>query len=197
MAVRGAGVNTCGIAVYDANVSGYNGYFVATVAGASQLTFPLGVNPGGSATAGKFRLQPLTGIKIHSAGHVVFNGVNPGGNFSNCAIDLSDATLNAWYVVFVGCNASHHFGAGGQDWKMPGAPTMGSITYVGCNNSPVILTFSHLPGQPGIARRAEEGLEFDITDGSSAGTFGATVSGGGSDHCKVRYNGRNWTLMGK
>jgi hypothetical protein len=41
-----------------------------------------------------------------------------------------------------------------------------------------------------------EGEEFDITDCNTA-TWGATAAGGGSNHVLVRYNGTNWTVVGK
>ena len=54
----------------------------------------------------------------------------------------------------------------------------------------VAVTFAGLPSPP------VEGMLASITDGSSA-TWGATVAGGGTNHVLVRYNGTNWTVVGK
>jgi len=40
------------------------------------------------------------------------------------------------------------------------------------------------------------GREFDIRDGSIT-TLGDVVTGGGSNHVKVRSNGINWMVAGK
>ena len=50
-------------------------------------------------------------------------------------------------------------------------------------------TFGTLPGPP------LEGQEFDITDCNTS-VWGATATGGGAVHAKVRYNGTNWTVVG-
>jgi hypothetical protein len=51
-------------------------------------------------------------------------------------------------------------------------------------------TFSDLPA----AASANEGAVVAISDGSTA-TWGATVTGGGSNHVMVRSNGTNWTVF--
>jgi hypothetical protein len=40
-----------------------------------------------------------------------------------------------------------------------------------------------------------EGMEFNIVDAQSA-SFAETVSGGGYNHYKIRYNGTNWIRIG-
>jgi hypothetical protein len=198
--VRGAGTTTLGGAVYNASNAGYNTAAVCTVTGPSTITYPLPVDPGGSAISGKIRVQPYLGLKVHSSTYVVFNGVDASANYSNAGIDLSDRNLNAWGLVFIGCNANHNQGAGGQNWKMPPAPTNCAIEYIGCNNPRTILTFAQLPGQPGISTGAYEGAEFNISDGRKGGggaaVMGDKIQGGGSQHLKVRYNGSDWTCMG-
>ena len=59
------------------------------------------------------------------------------------------------------------------------------------------MVFADLPGQTSVqVTTALEGKEYDITDCSTT-TWGATASGGGSNHVRVRYNGTNWTVVGK
>lgn len=52
------------------------------------------------------------------------------------------------------------------------------------------LAFASLPASP-VA-----GMEFTVTD-SNTDVWGATVAGGGVLNVKVRYNGTNWTVVGK
>jgi hypothetical protein len=58
-------------------------------------------------------------------------------------------------------------------------------------------TFTSLPGQAGANSNfpVYYGMEYDIVDSTTA-TWGATVSGGGANKVRVRYNGTNWTVMG-
>ena len=52
------------------------------------------------------------------------------------------------------------------------------------------VTFANRPGTP------VEGMLIPITDSSTA-TWGATITGGGSNHVLAYYNGTNWTVAGK
>jgi hypothetical protein len=61
------------------------------------------------------------------------------------------------------------------------------------NNNAVNLpgvAFASLPGSPSI------GMIAYVTD-STTNTWGATISGSGSDKVMAWYNGTNWTVMGK
>jgi hypothetical protein len=55
------------------------------------------------------------------------------------------------------------------------------------------LRFSQLPSCPSTGTYSLEGFEAAITDSTTA-TFGATISGGGSNHVKAYCNGTNWTV---
>jgi hypothetical protein len=65
--------------------------------------------------------------------------------------------------------------------------------------------YQDLPGVPGAQPNSvyegEEHLILDAgtcSDGNACNTWGATVTGGGgSKHVKVRWNGTNWTIVGK
>jgi hypothetical protein len=60
------------------------------------------------------------------------------------------------------------------------------------NNTTNAFAFNSLPSSP------VEGMEYDITNGTIAGgLWGGVVTTGGASHCKVRYNGTNWTVAGK
>ena len=42
----------------------------------------------------------------------------------------------------------------------------------------------------------DEGDEFDVTDCATQWNFAGTVTGGASNHYKVRYDGTNWIRVG-
>ncbi len=80
-------------------------------------------------------------------------------------------------------------------------------TFIGNDNPSAAITFAALPGQSGVrVTPAVEGMEFDVTDATvpvapdnnavNRPVLGGTVTGSGSSHAKVRWNGSNWTLMG-
>jgi hypothetical protein len=70
------------------------------------------------------------------------------------------------------------------------------------SNHPIGITFQCLPGQSDVVAAGPEewgpieGQEFTVFDCATQNTFGGTVTGGGSNHYKVRYNGTNWTRIG-
>jgi Pectate lyase superfamily protein len=197
------GGSTFGGSIYDVSVPGYNTYAVCTVTGPSTITYPLAANPGSTGFGGKICVQPCAGLRAWSGGALSFNGVNAGGDFSNAGFDLYSSDLGN--SVFSACSASSGNGAGGQGWKMPNRPvTTGQVKYFGCNNPPVVLSFSQLPGQDWRAMPPQEGMEFDISDAQKADAtaaltgsdLGTPVIGGGKQHAKIRYNGTHWTCMG-
>lgn len=106
----------------------------------------------------------------------------------------------------------------GADWVMPtGASAKTGVIFINCGggNLPngyssglnsLNRTFASLPGQGSANANVDlvEGQEFDIVDAAtgncsdSACNWGANVTGGGGSlNRKVRYNGTNWTVVGK
>ena len=90
--------------------------------------------------------------------------------------------------MFVGCSANQS-GSTGNNWNLPSNAY--TAWFQNCNISPT-WTFSQLPTGGNVF----EGDEFSITDSTTA-TWGFTAAGSGSNHVLVRYNGTNWTVVGK
>jgi hypothetical protein len=75
----------------------------------------------------------------------------------------------------------------------------------GFGESSLQVRYQDLPGVPGAQPNSvyegEEHLILDAgtcSDSNACNTWGATVTGGGgSKHVKVRWNGTNWTIVGK
>jgi hypothetical protein len=81
-------------------------------------------------------------------------------------------------------------------------PTVASANFINCGvagaNPPVaFMTFAQLPGESGVFfTPRQEGQEYTITDAATQGSFAGTVTSGGSNHYKIRYNGTNWIRVG-
>jgi hypothetical protein len=94
-------------------------------------------------------------------------------------------------------------------WTTPQTPSknVGGWKFEQCGNSttnfPRGVTFNELPPIPTIYIPERyylpwpvEGDEFDVTDCAGQPNFAGTVTGGGSNHYKVRYDGRKWIRVG-
>lgn len=112
----------------------------------------------------------------------------PNSWFDVAGISIANATARA-NNVFSGCIPT--IGAGtGVPWI---APTNAyTAQFLQCNTQP-IWTFAQLPTGGNVL----EGDEFSISNSTTA-TWGANVTmGGGSSRVLIRYNGTNWTVVGK
>ena len=110
------------------------------------------------------------------------------GSWADVAgISIANASSRANLVI--SNVTSQNTGGTGSAWVLPTNAYTALIQ--NCNVQP-LWTYSQLPS----ANNALEGDEFDITDSTTA-TWGANVTtGGGSNRVRVRYNGRNWTVVG-
>lgn len=135
---------------------------------------------------------PVYGIRLRSgvALDVQCTGIVCGGNFTTAAFDIGN-TASWSNLTFISCRAGNGTGAA---WNLP--TVANTAMFINCRDdkngvmiSPV-YTFANLP-----TTLAAEGMEFNISDSTTA-TWGATAAGGGSNHVKVRRNSTVWTVMG-
>lgn len=104
------------------------------------------------------------------------------------SISIASAASRA-NVFFLQCVANQSGGAGAS-WVLPTNAYTAFFKY--CNQQPV-WTFSQLPTGGNVL----DGDEFSISD-SNTGTWGDNVTtGGGSNRVLVRWNGSNYTVVGK
>lgn len=120
------------------------------------------------------------------------NGVISACNFGSWAdvagVSIANATSRTNLVI--DCTSSKQTGSSGADWTVP--TNAYTASFERCNVQPV-WTYSQLPTGTDVL----EGDEFDISDSTTA-TWGANVTvGGGSNRVRVRYNGTNYTVVGK
>jgi hypothetical protein len=143
----------------------------------SNSGYPLGVN----------NSQYGLLVRAGNAQAGVFDGVNCNSLFDVAAISIGNASSRA-NLILQSCNGAQT-GSTGVPWELP--TNAFTAQFDNCNTSP-IWTFSQLPSGGDVF----EGDEFNISDSNTA-TWGATAAGSGSNRVLVRYNGTNWTVVGK
>lgn len=122
-----------------------------------------------------------------SAGQIT---LTTGSVFDVAGIAIANASSRA-NLVFMNCGADESGGAG-VPWILP--TNAYTAQFINCNTSPV-WTYSQLPTGGNVL----EGDEFNISDGTNGLSWGdvATNTGTHTTHYLVRYNGTNWTVVGK
>lgn len=145
-------------------------------------------HPGSGPTESSPTLYGLR-IRAGCAQSCVFSGLVAGNWHEIAGIAIANASSRA-NNVFMSC--SSNVGGGGANWV---APTNAyTAQFIKCDTQPV-WTYAQLPTGGDIL----EGDEFDISDGTNGLAWGATATNTGTHttHYKVRYNGTNWTVVGK
>jgi Pectate lyase superfamily protein len=142
-------------------------------------------HPGSGPTESSPTLYGLR-IRAGCAQSCVFSGIVVQSYHDIASIAIANASRRA-NNVFLACSA--YTTGGGVAWTLP--TNAYTAQFIKCNTQPV-WTFSQLPSGGDVL----EGDEYSISDSSSA-TWGSTVAGSGSNHVSTRYNGTNWTVVGK
>ena len=129
------------------------------------------------------------GMRWFNGSHVHVAALKSNVRAGVAGIDLSFNGPSNSNNVFSAVNSGPNGGAG-VGWLMPGASWKSDIRFIGCNNPSAAFLFSQLPSSP------VEGMQFNITNSNTA-TWGAVAAGGGANRVLVRYNGTNWTVVGR
>lgn len=124
----------------------------------------------------------VRGIYLHGAADTVLSGVTVSGSYTTAAIDGN----NNGGVAFIGVGSTSS--GAGPAWLIDDDHKY-TAAFIQSNNPTMAFPFSKLP-------TPVEGMEYDLTDSNTA-VWGATAAGGGANRVKVRYNGSNWTVVGK
>lgn len=142
-----------------------------------------------AAGSGESALTPsLYGVRVRAgkAQACAFFNISAVG-CDTAAISIENASSRA-NNSFISCSAGTG-GAGLVAWVLP--TNAYTAQFVQCNTA-AVWTLSQLPSGGDVL----EGDEFNISDSSTA-TWGANVTTTGSNHVLVRWNGSNWTVVGK
>jgi hypothetical protein len=130
------------------------------------------------------------GIRI--AADCAKNGVIESINISSwhevACVEIANATSRTNLVLRnITANLT---GGGGVNWTLPTNAYTAKFENV---NTPIVWTFAQLPTGGNVL----EGDEFDISDSDTAIWGDNPSPGGGSDRARVRFNGTNYTVVGK
>lgn len=127
-------------------------------------------------------------VRADKATAGVFESVGASSSFEHAAISVANATSRAG-LVFIGCTAAQA-GSLGVAWDVP--TNAQTAQFVNCQGVQPVYAYSQLPSGGNVF----EGDEFNISDSNTA-AWGVTAAGSGSNHVLVRWNGSNWTVVGK
>ncbi len=143
-----------------------------------------------------FFVAPTRGIRVGDVQTTTIDSVGvTGALFSIAGVDMASA--DPIKLTFI--NMDPNYGEG-VAWKMPDPRHNVTIRAINCRGLNLATTFANLPGGSALHETtAEEGMEFNITDGTNGLACGdiCTNTGTHTTHYKVRYNGTNWTVVGK
>jgi hypothetical protein len=173
------------------NGSGGAGTILNVTAVASGSSIGIGM----SVTGTSVTTSPVTVITGNAASDGALTGTGTTGTYRvNNSQNLSSRTITI------------HTQA---DWVMPtSTASKAGLSFENCYGilpagittglNSLGMTFTCLPGQAGADGnlQAVTGAEYTIVDCNTT-TWGATAAGGGANNIKVRYNGTNWTVVGK
>jgi hypothetical protein len=185
---------------------------VVHVTGASAFTYSLGgagtfSNPG---TWNSPNIYGVSGPSFRSVGYFsnILTSRPFGGSFSLSSTTTGTGSDSNCFV----CATQGPYGwKGPNHGNDPNQVNGSAFTYVMCG-LPASASLRHSPSNEALPNpiaylkfaalsgNAYEGKEVTIVDGQKKGggkaAFHDIVSGGGSDHYKVRYDGKNWRRVG-
>jgi Pectate lyase superfamily protein len=157
----------------------------------NQFSFPLSSSPG-SFTSGTWNYALFHGIEIKSCEDMAFmaNVVSRKGAGGDIALWEDQIGTGDQKRAFAAAMRAPK----GWDLTLPDGsdPSAGQWEFINCtggaNPPSAFVKFAGL--------NAYEGNETTIVDARTQNSFGGVVSGGGSNHYKVRYDGTNWIRVG-
>ena len=146
--------------------------------------------------AGPGAANPAYGVRIRAGGGLTktaFIGLNVGGQMATASWSVGDASSNPANIQFITCTASNASTVGGVTWSLPAkAITAEFINCLDADTNTYIdpqYTFANRPVNPNIGKTC------NFSDSTTA-TWGATITGTGSNKVLGRWNGTNWTVVG-
>jgi len=186
------------------------GQIVATVEDETHFTYQDVPSNPGTFVAGTWDYALEAGIRLRKVYETVIAGnmINLSGSIASIDLDYGGAS-DLRNITFIG-NFTRKDG-----WKLPtlaknkassvfifsGTTANQNFYATGTPNPYATMNFIDLPGQSGVLQDGPlESQEYNIVDGQKSGggiaAWNDIVTGGGSGHYRVRYDGANWRRIG-
>ena len=174
-----------------------------TNTGACTFTYSLSASPG-SFTSANWNYSLETAIISRLAANSAYIANTLDATVSNASFDMNHSQ-NPGPVGFAFIyNNAVYATLGPYGWTQAAPRIAASYQFIQCgttSGNPIGIPFGDLPdGSSGGTGNEQpgpiEGQEYTVTDCATQSTFGGTVTGGGSNHYKVRYDGNNWVRVG-
>lgn len=160
--------------------------FLGAVAGAVKNIIMQGFN--GAAPGG---LNPQYAIRMgnDTIGNASIGNTRITGIYDVAGVSVGNVTSGRGNILFYNIEVTN---SAGTLWVIP--TKAATADFINCNVAPVYL-FAGLPVTNGDD--VFEGKQYNISDSATA-TWGANITvGGSSNHIFARWNGSNWTVVGK
>lgn len=145
--------------------------------------------------------DPQYGIRVRSdnAQRILFVGNTLGGQMAVASIAIANPAANRNYQTWMNNGVGNASTLGGVAWSMPTVASQAQ--WFNDSNPAALFTYANLPTGGNVTEGDEymisDALAANCADGSCS-TFATNVTGGGGAlHRKVRWNGSNWTLVGR
>jgi len=167
--------------------------------GTSQFTYALSSNPGGTGS-GTWNYPIEYGIRVDAP-----NGQMFSANVLDAVVSVASFDITMPRAMYTGHNVA---AAMRGSWSLEDSHRIAGWKFIQCGtvaNHPRSIAFAELPPQPDRSLFSNypywllapvEGDEFNVTDCAAQANFAGTVTGGGSNRYKVRYDGTNWIRVG-
>jgi hypothetical protein len=174
-----------------------------TNTGSSTFTYSLSADPG-SFTSANWNYSLETAIISRRASTVAYIANTLDARVSNASFDMNHSQSPGPVGFAFTFHNIVYATLGPYGWILSDDRVKASYQFVQCGtptNNPVGIPFSTLPdGSAGGTGNEQpgpmEGQEYTVTGCSLQNSFAGVVTGGGSNHYKVRYDGTNWIRVG-
>jgi hypothetical protein len=182
------------VRISGASPAGYNGDYTITVTGDDTFTYAIS-DPGSTpaSPAGTSNRFCIYGLR--------FRGVTGGLVSGSISVQADTAAVDLEYDGGTSGTGLSFVGVIAGSWIMPTSTNRKACYgFLNCDNPAQVMTVGQLPGNgTSDITTAVEGMEFNVTDGTDGLSWGVTLTDSGTHttHYKTRYNGTNWTVVGK
>lgn len=173
-----------------------------TKTGANTFAYSLGADPG-SFTSATWNYPLETAIISRQAANTAYIANTLDARVINASFDMNHSQNPGPVGYVYTYNNAIYATLGPYGWIKAPPRVKASYQYIQCgttSSNPIGIPFGDLPDGSGGTGNAQpgpmEGQEYTVIDCAVQNSFAGTITGGGSNHYKVRYDGTNWIRVG-